>query len=93
MANTDRRLRRKVRSSYIISTVSIALVLFLLGAVAYLMTAAIRIADSLQQSVTIIVELRNDAGELLPQSPLVSSLAAGNSAAHDRIAAYSRSAG
>ena len=63
MANTDRRLRRKVRNSYIISTVSIALVLFLLGAVAYLMTAAIRIADSLQQSVTIIVELRNDAGE------------------------------
>lgn len=63
MSNTDRRLRRKVRNSYIISTVSIALVLFLLGAVAYLMAAAMKIADSLSRSVTVIVELRNDAGE------------------------------
>lgn len=63
MSNTDRRLKRKVRNSYIISTVSIALVLFLLGAVAYLMTAAMKIADSLSRSVTVIVELRNDAGE------------------------------
>ena len=63
MSNTDRRLKRKVRNSYMISTVSIALVLFLLGAVAYLMTAAMKIADSLSRSVTVIVELRNDAGE------------------------------
>ena len=53
----NRIIRRKVRNSYIVSTVSIALVLFLLGAVGYLMTAAMRVADSLQESVTLIVEL------------------------------------
>ena len=33
----DKRLKRKVRNSYIVSTVSITLVLFLLGSVGYLM--------------------------------------------------------
>ncbi len=55
----DKRLKRKVRNSYIVSTVSIALVLFLLGSVGYLMVAAMKIADSLQQSVAVSVELRN----------------------------------
>ena len=31
----DKRLKRKVRNSYIVSTVSIMLVLFLLGSVGY----------------------------------------------------------
>lgn len=59
MENSNRRLKRKVRNSYIISTVSIALVLFLLGSVSYLMIAAMKIADSLRESVTLIVELDN----------------------------------
>ena len=37
----DKRLKRKVRNSYIVSTVSITLVLFLLGSVGYLMVAPI----------------------------------------------------
>lgn len=40
----DRRLKRKVRNSYIVSTVSVALVLFLLGSVGYLMAAAMTVA-------------------------------------------------
>ena len=66
----NRIIRRKVRNSYIVSTVSIALVLFLLGAVGYLMTAAMRVADSLQESVTLIVELEKgitDANEMFSQ--------------------------
>jgi len=59
MENSNRRLKRKVRNSYIISTVSIALVLFLLGSVSYLMIAAMKVADSLRESVTLIVELEN----------------------------------
>ncbi len=59
----SQRIRRKVRNSYIISTISIALVLFLLGAVGYLMTAAIRVADSLQESITLIVELENETSD------------------------------
>jgi cell division transport system permease protein len=55
----NRRIKRKVRNSYIVSTISIALVLFLLGAVGYLMTAAMGIANNLQESVTLIVELEN----------------------------------
>ena len=55
----NKRLKRRVRNSYIVSTVSMALVLFLLGSVGYLMTAALRVARTLQESVTVTVELEN----------------------------------
>lgn len=55
----DKRLKRKVRNSYLISTLSMALVLFLLGSVGYLMLAAMRVADTLQRSVVVTVELGN----------------------------------
>lgn len=55
----DKRLKRKVRNSYIVSTVSITLVLFLLGSVGYLMSAAMKVATTLQQSVSVSVELQN----------------------------------
>lgn len=55
----DKRIRRKVRNSYIVSTVSIALVLFLLGSVGYLMTAAVQAANTLRESVTVSVELKD----------------------------------
>ena len=79
MENSNRRLKRKVRNSYIISTVSIALVLFLLGSVSYLMIAAMKVADSLRESVTLIVELENGLTteqrtaikERMEQNPLV----------------------
>lgn len=75
----DRRLRRKVRNSYIVSTVSTALVLFLLGSVGYLMIAAMKVADSLQQSVEVMVELeknitpeaRAEIERLLAEEPMV----------------------
>lgn len=53
----DKKLRRNVRRSYIISTVSIALVLFLLGSVGYMLTTAITVAHTLRGSVTLSVEL------------------------------------
>ncbi|WP_418408373.1 cell division protein FtsX [Alistipes sp.] len=55
----DKRLKRKVRNSYIVSTVSIMLVLFLLGSVGYLMVAAMKVADTLQESIAVTVELKN----------------------------------
>lgn len=55
----DKRLRRKVRNSYLVSTVSMALVLFLLGSVGYLMFAALQVADTLQRSIAVSVELQN----------------------------------
>ena len=59
MNNENKRLKRKVRNSYIISTVSISLVLFLLGTLGFLMFATMRAATSLQNNVTLIVELAN----------------------------------
>lgn len=64
----DKRLKRKVRNSYIVSNISIALVLFLLGSVEYLMTAAMQVARTLQESVTVTVELRNGADEKQKES-------------------------
>ncbi len=58
----DKRLKRKVRNSYLISTVSMALVLFLLGSVGHLMLVAMIAADSLKESIAVTVELRNDIG-------------------------------
>ncbi len=58
----DKRLKRKVRNSYLISTVSMALVLFLLGSVGHLMLVAMVAADSLKESIAVTVELRSDIG-------------------------------
>lgn len=78
----DKRLKRKVRNSYIVSMISMALVLFLLGSVGYLMMAAERVASSLQSSIMVMVELENDLTEtergaieeLLKGDPLTASV-------------------
>ena len=53
----DKRIRRKVCRSYMVSTVSISLVLFLLGSVGYMLTAALSTAHTLRGSITLSVEL------------------------------------
>lgn len=63
MSNADKRLKRKVRNSYIVSTVSVALVLFLLGSVGYLLIAAMEVARDLQQGLAVTVELKNDLSD------------------------------
>lgn len=62
------RLKRKVRNSYIVSNISIALVLFLLGSVGYLMTAAMQVARTLQESVTVTVEAPQRSGRKTKES-------------------------
>ena len=81
--NEERQIRRRVRNSYILSTVSTALVLFLLGTVGYLLLAAMRVADTLQQSVQVMVELagdiapaeRDDLEQMLRDEPMVTEVA------------------
>lgn len=63
MVQEDRRLRRRVRNSYFISTVSIAMVLFLLGSVTYLIMGALSVTDRLRESVTIYVMLDDGVSE------------------------------
>lgn len=78
----NKRLKRKVRNSYLVSTVSIALVLFLLGSVGYLMMAAMQVADTLQGSIVVMIELRSgcttaerdDLAEFLAEEPLVAEI-------------------
>lgn len=55
----DKRLRRKVRRSYIVSTISISMVLFLLGSVGYMLASALTTAHTLRSSITLSVELDN----------------------------------
>lgn len=57
MAQEDKRLKRRVRNSYFISTVSISMVLFLLGATTYLILNALNATDRLRESVVIHVML------------------------------------
>jgi cell division transport system permease protein len=60
MAQEDKRLKRRVRNSYFISTVSIAMVLFLLGSVTYLIINVLNLTDRLSESVTIHAMLSDD---------------------------------
>ncbi len=60
----NKKLNRKVRNSYLISTLSTALVLFLLGSVGYLMFTAMDVAKSLRESIVATVELRNGVSEV-----------------------------
>lgn len=53
-------MKRTVRRSYIISTVSIALVLFMLGVVSYVTLSALSAARSLRGSVVVSVELGSE---------------------------------
>lgn len=55
----DRKLRRKVRLSYVISTVSIAMVLFLLGSVGYLILSLMNATDRMKENVAVHVMLKN----------------------------------
>ena len=57
--HNDKRIRRKVRRSYVVSTISISLVLFLLGSVGYMLYAALTTAHTLRESVTLSAELDN----------------------------------
>ncbi len=59
----DKRIKRKVLRSYIVSTVSISLVLFLLGSVGYMLTAAISTAFSLRENITLSAELDNSLSQ------------------------------
>ncbi len=56
----DKRLKRKVRNSYAVSTLSIALVLFLLGSVGYLIATALDASRSLSEEISATVELKRD---------------------------------
>ena len=53
----NRKLKRRVRNSYAISTVSIALVIFLLGSVGYLLSVAVNSSRALQNRAMLTVEL------------------------------------
>jgi cell division transport system permease protein len=64
MAKSDKILKRKVRNSYIISTISIAMVLFLLGSVGYLILNALRTTNQMRENVTVYVMLNNDTDEM-----------------------------
>ncbi len=55
----NKRLKRKVRNSYLISTISIALVLFLLGSIGYFILNALKAADDMKESVTLYVMLKD----------------------------------
>ena len=59
-ASSEKRIRSKVRRSYLISTISIALVLFILGAVSYVTLSAISAAEGLRERVVVSVEIADD---------------------------------
>lgn len=63
MEQESKRLKRRVRRSYFVSTVSIALVLFLLGSVGYLILNALNVTDKMKESVSVYVMLSDKSDE------------------------------
>lgn len=59
----NRALKRRVLRSYAVSTVSIALVLFVLGAIGYIMASILATAQGMRAGVTMIVELKSELSE------------------------------
>lgn len=59
----EKKLKRKVRNSYIISTISIALVLFLLGSVGYLILSALDVTDKMKENISVYVMLKDNTTE------------------------------
>ncbi len=59
----NKTLKRKVRNSYLISTLSIALVLFLLGSVGYMIVTALDVARKVSESIVATVELGSNLSE------------------------------
>jgi len=59
MATSEKKIKRRVRNAYLISTVSIALVLFLLGSVGYLILNARDASDQLKENMTVSVWLKD----------------------------------
>ena len=82
MAAAKRNISRRVRFSYATSTVSITLVLFLLGAIGFIMTNLFSTTKHMRESVTMIVELKDGLTEAerdtvavrLAESEMVASL-------------------
>ncbi len=82
MASAQRKISRRVGRSYTISTISIALVLFLLGSIGYVMTNLFTTTQRMRESVTMIVELKDGLSEAerdtvavrLAESEMVASL-------------------
>ena len=62
-AENTKSLRRKVCNSYIISTISIALVLFLLGSVGYLIFNAVRATDLMKENVAIHLMIKQGTSD------------------------------
>ena len=63
MKLTDKQLKRRIRRSYAVSTVSISMVLFLLGAAAYLMGSVMRATDSIRENMAINLMLNSTTSE------------------------------
>lgn len=82
MATAKRNISRRVRFSYVTSTVSMTLVLFLLGAIGFIMANLFTTTKRMRESVTMIVELRENLSEAerdsvavrLAESDMVASL-------------------
>lgn len=62
---TNRQLRRKVRGSYAISTVSIAMVLFLLVSVGYIIWNLSKATDNIKERMTLYVMMEEGASEAI----------------------------
>ncbi len=82
MSKKQKNTSRKLRSSYFISTISIALVLFLLGMIGMLVLNANRLSSYVKENLGLTVMLENDAKDeevkkiekLLLASPMVKSV-------------------
>ena len=59
----QKNISRRIRFSYATATISMTLVLFLLGAIGFVMAKLFTTTEDMRESITMIVELKNDISD------------------------------
>ena len=64
MKQEDKKIKRLIRRSYLISTISIAMVLFLLGTATYIMNGLLQATNTIRENVAMNIMLNNNSEQV-----------------------------
>lgn len=64
MKQEDKKVKRLIRRSYMVSTISIAMVLFLLGAATYIMSGLLNATNTIRENVGVNIMLNNGSEQV-----------------------------
>ena len=64
MKQEDKKIKRLIRRSYLVSTISIVMVLFLLGTATYIMNGLLQATNTIRENVAVNIMLNNNSEQV-----------------------------